>query len=117
MRIGDIHWIQLPTTSGREQMGNRPAIIVQDENYAGNLPVVLVIPLTKAIATLRFAGTLLINPTVSNGLKQASVALVFQLRAVDKSRIGDKIGTVSDEVMSKIFATLDRLMGRSKEHP
>ena len=29
MKIGDIHWIQLPTTSGREQMGNRPAIIVQ----------------------------------------------------------------------------------------
>jgi len=29
MKIGDIHWIQLPATSGREQMGNRPAIIVQ----------------------------------------------------------------------------------------
>ena len=77
----------------------------------------LAIPLTTVIATLRFAGTLLINPTVSNGLKQASVALVFQLRAVDKSRIGDKIGAVSDEVMSKIFATLDRLMGRSEGVP
>jgi len=42
---------------------------------------------------------------------------VFQLRAVDKSRIGDKIGAVSDEVMSKIFATLDRLMGRSEGVP
>ncbi|MBC8233692.1 type II toxin-antitoxin system PemK/MazF family toxin [bacterium] len=113
MNIGDIHWIQLPATGGREQTGHRPAVIVQDETYAGNLPLVLIIPLTTATAALRFAGTLMINPTVSNGLKQASVALVFQLRAVDRSRIKDKIGTVSDEVMSKIFATLDRLMGRS----
>ena len=114
MKIGDIHWIQLPSASGREQAGHRPAIIVQDETYAGNLPLVLVIPLTTARDALRFAGTLLITPTASNGLKQASVALVFQLRAVDRSRIEDKIGTVSDRVMSKIFATLDRLVGRSK---
>ena len=116
MKIGDIYWIQLPATSGQEQTGHRPAVIIQDENYAGNLPLVLVVPLTTVITALRFAGTLLINPTPSNGLKEASVVLVFQLRAVDRSRIGDKIGTVSDEVMSKIFATLDRLMGRSQEH-
>lgn len=113
MKIGDIHWIQLPATSGREQAGHRPAIIVQDDTYASNLPLVLVVPLTTVRTALRFAGTLLINPTASNGLRQSSVVLVFQLRAVDRSRIGDKIGAVSDEVMSKIFATLDRLMGRS----
>jgi mRNA interferase MazF len=114
MKIGDIHWIQLPATNGREQTGHRLAIIVQDETYAGNLPLVLVVPLTTTIVALRFAGTLLIEPNASNGLRQASVALVFQLRAVDRSRIGSKIGTVSDEVLSKIFATLDRLMGRKE---
>ena len=114
MKIGDIHWIQLPATNMHEQAGHRPAIIIQDETYAGNLPVVLVVPLTTVSSALRFAGTFLINPTASNGLKQASVALVFQLRAVDRGRIEDKIGTVSDEVMLKIFATLDKLLGRLK---
>lgn len=136
MKIGDIHWIQLPATNRHEQAGHRPAMscalyssmqflmvalmstrhtkIVQDETYAGNLPVVLVVPLTTVSSALRFAGTFLINPTASNGLKQASVVLVFQLRSVDRSRIEDKIGTVSDEVMLKIFATLDKLIGRLK---
>jgi hypothetical protein len=31
---------------------------------------------------MRFAGTTLIQPTAENGLRQASVALVFQLRAM-----------------------------------
>lgn len=38
MTIGDIHWIELPLTNGREQAGHRPAVIVQDETYAGDLP-------------------------------------------------------------------------------
>ena len=60
----------------------RPAVILQDDRYAGGLPVVLVIPLTTARAAMRFAGTTLIQPTAENGLRQASVALVFQLRAM-----------------------------------
>jgi mRNA interferase MazF len=75
--VGDIHWIELPPGTGHEQSGRRPAVIIQDESYAGTLPVVLVVPLTTAIATLRFPGTLLIQPDTGNGLRQASVALVF----------------------------------------
>jgi mRNA interferase MazF len=77
------------------------------------LPVVFVIPLTTAQAALRFTGTLLIEPTASNGLSQPSVALVFQLRAVDRRRILDRIGLVGDKRLKDIFATLDWLMGRS----
>ena len=39
----------------------------------------LVIPLTTARAALRFAGTTRIQPTTETGLRQVSVALVFQL--------------------------------------
>jgi mRNA interferase MazF len=66
--IGDIHWVQLPAANGREQRGRRPAVILQDDQYAGGLPVVLVIPLTTARAAMRFAGTALIRPTAENGL-------------------------------------------------
>jgi mRNA-degrading endonuclease toxin of MazEF toxin-antitoxin module len=61
--VGDIHWVQLPAANGREQRGRRPAVILQDDQYAGGLPVVLVIPLTTARAAMRFAGTALIRPT------------------------------------------------------
>jgi mRNA interferase MazF len=110
--VGDIHWVELPLSTGHEQSGRRPAVIVQDEAYAGMLPVVLTIPLTSAASTLRFSGTLLIQPNAENGLRQASVALVFQMRAVDRRRIGDRVGAVGAKVLAEIFTVLDKLLGR-----
>src|ERR671929_1402840 len=100
--VGDIHWVDLPAANGREQRGRRPAVVLQDDDYGGNLPVVLVVPLTTARAAMRFAGTTLIQPTAENGLQQASVALVFQLRAIDRRRIEERIGSMSAEVMHAI---------------
>ena len=113
MSVGDIHWVDLPAANGREQRGRRPAVVLQDDDYGGNLPVVLVVPLTTARAAMRFAGTTLIRPTVENGLRQASVALVFQLRAIDRGRIQERIGAVSAEVLNAMFEELGRLTGRS----
>jgi mRNA interferase MazF len=110
--VGDIHWIELPPGTGHEQSGRRPAVVVQDQSYAGVLPVVLVVPLTTATATLRFPGTVLIHPDSDNGLREPSVALVFQLRAIDRRRIGGRIGAVNASGLAQICAALDKLMGR-----
>jgi mRNA-degrading endonuclease toxin of MazEF toxin-antitoxin module len=88
-------------------------VILQDDSFAGTLPLVLVVPLTTAMAATRFPGTLLVEPTSDNGLRQPSVGLVFQLRAADRQRIRERIGSVGTEVLEAIYATLDRLMGRS----
>jgi mRNA interferase MazF len=63
---------------------------------------------------MRFAGTTPIRPTAENGLRQVSVALVFQLRAIDRRRIQDRIGSVSEEVLREIFEELGKLTGRSE---
>jgi mRNA interferase MazF len=111
--VGDIHWVQLPAANGREQQGRRPAVILQDDQYAGGLPVVLVVPLTTARATIRFAGTVLIQPRAENRLPQVSVALVFQLRAIDRRRIQERIGSVGETVVHEILVELDKLTGRT----
>ena len=113
MSVGDIHWVDLPAANGREQRGRRPAVVMQDDDYGGDLPVVLVAPLTTARAAMRFAGTTLIRPTTENGLRQTSVALVFQLRAIDRRRIQEHIGNVSVEVLNAMFEELGKLTGRS----
>jgi mRNA interferase MazF len=109
---GAIHWVGFPTSNGREQAGRRPAIIVQDEVIADALPVVFAIPVTGSLAALRFPGTVAIDPTSENGLSSRSVALVFQLRAVDRRRIEERAGVLSDEMLGKLFAALDQLLGR-----
>jgi mRNA interferase MazF len=114
MTVGDIHWVQLPAATGHEQGGRRPAVILQDDQYAGGLPVVLVVPLTTTRAAMRFAGTTLIRPTAENGLPQISVALVFQLRAVDRRRVQERIGRVSPAMLQEMHTELDKLTGRAE---
>ena len=111
MTIGEIHWVDLPDTSGREQAGRRPAIIIQNDGYAGSLPTVLVIPLSSAIAALRFPGTAPVKADKTSGLRTDSVALVFQLRAIDRGRIKEKIGVVSESDVLEIRSELAKLLG------
>ena len=61
---------------------------------------------------MRFAGTTLIRPTVENGLREVSVALIFQIRAIDRRRMQERIGTVHAEVLNAMFAELGKLTGR-----
>ena len=62
---------------------------------------------------MRFAGTTLIRPTAENGLREVSVALVFQLRAIDRRRIQERIGAVNVEALDAMFEELGKLTGRS----
>ena len=117
MKPGDIVWVELPAASGREQSGRRPAIILQDEAYASGNPLVTVIPITSAVAATRFAGTLVLEPNAINHLRQTSVALVFQIRAVDRRIVGEKIGEVMPDQRTEIYTLLDRLTGHPRTIP
>jgi mRNA interferase MazF len=112
MTIGEIYWVELPDSGGREQAGRRPAIVMQNNDYAGSLPTVLVIPLSSAIAALRFPGTAPIKADKKSGLRTDSVALVFQLRAIDRGRIKEKIGVVSESELVDIRSELTKLLGQ-----
>jgi len=111
MKIGDIRWVELPDVGGREQSGRRPAIILQDDSYAASLPTTIVVPLSSAIAALRFPGTAQVKATHSSGLRTDSVALVFQIRAIDRGRIKEAIGEVSILEVAEIQAELAKLFG------
>ena len=87
---GDVVLVDLGTTPpGREQAGVRPAIFVSAESG-----VSLLIPLSSNAARLQFKGTVRIEPDGKNKLVKPSVALVFQLRAVDSRRLLHKIGVL-----------------------
>lgn len=112
MNLGDIYWVEFPTGAGRAQAGRRPAIVLQDEIAVAGLPTILVIPLTSQQDALRFPGTVLIEPDADNGLPRISVALVFQLTAIDKRFLSDFLGKASDQTIAEIRSALDELTGR-----
>lgn len=88
MKRGDIFLVEIPSAHGYEQSGLRPAIIL-NEPVAN---IVIIIPCTSNLESLRFPFTILINPNKSNGLKIETVSLVFQLRAIDRKRLIKHIG-------------------------
>jgi mRNA interferase MazF len=114
MSVGDIHWVELPPANGHEQRGRRPAIIIQDDEYAVGLPTSLVVPLSTARRALRFAGTTLIRATSRSGLRTDSVALVFQCRAIDRKRIREQMGAITDEERTNLIDELQKLTGQKR---
>ena len=107
MRKGEIYLVEIPTNRGREQEGLRPVIVMSGIN-AG---VVSVIPFTSNFTALKYLYTIKVGSSDFNGLKKDSVALVFQLRAIDVKKMGNKIGEIEKDVAGKINILIKELFG------
>ncbi len=108
MKRGEVWRVRLPFGAGHTQAGERPAIIVQEGVVNAALPTVLVVPLTSTQAATRFAGTLVVQPDMQNGLTTPSVALVFQLSALDKRECLRRLGTLDQNTPDQVFTILDQ---------
>jgi mRNA interferase MazF len=78
MKNGDIWLVDLSDAKGHEQRGVRPAIVIGSANGLS-----LVVPLTGSMGSARFSHTCIISPGPHNGLDAESIALVFQIVALD----------------------------------
>jgi mRNA interferase MazF len=100
MARGDVLYVTLPESQGREQSGRRPVVAVQTD-VAGE-PLLMIAPTTSNLKAARFAFTVRLEPSEENGLSAPSVVMVFQMRAIDKTRIIRKIGQLSKEEMKQV---------------
>jgi mRNA interferase MazF len=108
MARGDVLLVTLPASDGREQQGRRPAIAIQAD-MAGE-PMLVIAPVTSNLKAMRFAFTVRIEPSSQNGLTAPSIVMVFQLRAIDKSRIVRKIGQLSQADMARVDETIWQML-------
>ncbi len=112
MKRSEVWRVHLPSVPGHTQAGIRPAVIVQEDQAMALLPTVLIVPFTGTQAAMRFPGTVLVQPDGQNGLSIPSVALVFQLTAIDRSNCLQLLGVLDPATLDQIFAELDKLTGR-----
>ncbi|MBI2581465.1 type II toxin-antitoxin system PemK/MazF family toxin [Candidatus Woesearchaeota archaeon] len=54
--------------------------------------------------------TIEVKPSNGNGLSAISVALIFQVRAIDKKRLKTMIGKLEKQLIEKLDAMLKRLL-------
>lgn len=87
----------LDPTKGSEQAGRRPVLVISQERINELLPVVNVIPLTsrKSPSRVIYPNEVLLPSGVA-GLKADSIALCYQIRTLDKSRLEQDLGELAD---------------------
>ncbi|HLT81290.1 MAG TPA: type II toxin-antitoxin system PemK/MazF family toxin, partial [Cyclobacteriaceae bacterium] len=88
--------------------GFRPVVIVSGNLLNELLPVVIVMPLTTKVK--RYKGNPILQPTKSNGLKDVSEMLVFQIRSVSKDRLVERIGNIEPEELQRSIKTLNDVL-------
>lgn len=106
MRRGDVFTARLDPTEGSEQAGDRPVIVVSRNAINAASPVLVVVPCTTYREGKRIYPSQVLLRAGEGGLRYDSVALGEQVRAVAKSRLRDRWGTLSATVMESIDLAL-----------
>ena len=107
MEKGELWIVKFPSRKSREQSGIRPAIIITNTKT----DLVLLIPLTSHLGALeKLPYTIKINKSDINKLDKDSIALIFQLQALDKKRFISKIGNLEESYMREIDDILKNLL-------
>lgn len=105
MRRGEIWLVSLDPTSGHEQKGRRPVLIVSPEAYNRITKLPVILPVTSGGSFARTAGFAV--PLTGAGTKTAGVVRCDQPRALDlAARGGRKLESIPDAVMDEVLAKI-----------
>jgi mRNA interferase MazF len=111
LKRGEIWWADLGEYRPLEQTGRRPVVIWQSDALTRVLQSILVVPLTTNLDRARLAGTAMIEAT-ENGLTQTSVALAFQMRAIPRACLLDRVRNLTADELGELELATDEALGR-----
>jgi mRNA-degrading endonuclease toxin of MazEF toxin-antitoxin module len=105
MQRGEIWLVSLDPTSGHEQKGRRPVLIVSPEAFNRITKVPIVLPITSGGNFARLAGFAV--PLTGAGTKTTGIIRCDQPRALDlTARGGKKLESVPKAMMNEVLARL-----------
>ena len=92
----EIYFCNLDPTTGSEQRGTRPVLIISTDSVNHNLTVSTVLPLSSVKPTDKIYPTEVLLPTQVSGLPKLSVAMVQQIRTVSHNRLQNLAGKINE---------------------
>jgi mRNA interferase MazF len=101
VKRGDIFYADLSPVVGSEQGGIRPVIIIQNDVGNKYSPTVIIAAITSQINKAKLPTHVEIS-SEEYGLNKDSVVLLEQIRTLDKKRLKEKIGHMTDSDMEKV---------------
>ncbi len=96
---GEIYYADLSPAYGSEQGGLRPVLIVQNNVGNRHAPTTIIAPLTSRLTKKPLPTHVEFS---CEHLSQDSVALLEQIRTIDKGRLKQRMGWVPSEVMEQV---------------
>ena len=100
---GDIFWIELDEPSGSEPGYLHPHVIIQNNLFnRSRINTVVVCVLTSNLRRANSPGNVLLEAGEAD-LPEQSVVNVSQILTINKSQLGEKIGTLSAERVRQII--------------
>ena len=101
VKRGDIFYADLSPVVGSEQGGMRPVLIVQNDMGNKHSPTVIAAAITSQVGKARRPTHIELSGQ-SCGLSRDSVILLEQIRTIDKSRLRERMGSLTEPQMNEV---------------
>ena len=115
IKRGELYYADLSPVIGSEQGGVRPVLVVQNDVGNRYSPTVIAAAVTSKLNKARLPTHIELSASVY-GLSKDSVVLLEQIRTIDKRRLKDKIGVLSEQMMMRVDDALLISLGFSKQY-
>lgn len=101
IKRGELYYADLSPVIGSEQGGVRPVLVVQNDVGNRYSPTVIAAAVTSKMTKAKLPTHIELCAS-DYGLSKDSVVLLEQIRTIDKRRLKERIGLLSDRVMSLV---------------
>ncbi len=110
VKRGDIFYGDLSPVIGSEQGGVRPVLVIQNDIGNKYSPTVIVAAITSQINKAKLPTH--VELAADNfGITKDSVILLEQIRTIDKKRLRERIGHLSEELMKEVDTAIQISFG------
>jgi mRNA interferase MazF len=111
IRQGEVYWLHFGAPEGSEPAGRRPALVVQHDRFNRSaISTIVVAAITSNLRLAAMPGNVRLRRGEA-GLLHPSVVNISQLRTVDRTRLGDRIGVLGPARLLEVLNGLALLFG------
>lgn len=105
---GDIVWADLNPSTGHEQGGLRPVLVISHDVFNERSQTVIAVAITSQEQRAGFPLTIELS---GFGLPKRSWVKISQVRTLSVARLTQKLGRATPEVVEQVVAGLNEIVG------
>ena len=110
-RRGEIYFTAFDSAVGREIQKSRPALIIQNNVTNRVTQLTIVAPITSTVRLPLHPAHVLLKADDATGLSVTSIALLDQIRTVDRLRLIRYLGSIDAETMRQVDEAIQISLG------